>query len=31
MIFTEVSSDPIDTAALLARVGSDEDLSLIHI
>ena len=25
MIFAEVSSDPIDTAALLARVGSDED------
>ena len=25
MIFTEVSSDPIDTAALLARVGSNED------
>ena len=25
MIFADVSSDPIDTAALLARVGSDED------
>lgn len=25
MIFAEVSSDPIDTAALLAKVGSDED------
>ena len=25
MIFAEVSSDPIDTDALLARVGSDED------
>ena len=25
MIFAEVSSDPIDTAALLTRVGSDED------
>ena len=25
MIFTEVSSDPIDTAALLAEVGSNED------
>ena len=25
MIFAEVSSDPIDTAALLARVGSNED------
>ena len=25
MIFAEVSSDPIDTAALLARVGSKED------
>ena len=25
MIFAKVSSDPIDTAALLAKVGSDED------
>ena len=25
MVFAEVSSDPIDTAALLAKVGSDED------
>ena len=25
MIFAEVSSDPIDTAVLLAKVGSDED------
>ena len=25
MIFAEVSSDPIDTDSLLARVGSDED------